>query len=90
MGKETIFMEEDIREFARQYRERYQPYKQYWNYEDGVVLAGYEALYRADGDSEAAGNPSALFLWEFLAQGDLSGAGVAGRPVYGAALPDRV
>ena len=51
MGKETIFMEEDIREFARQYRERYQPYKQYWNYEDGVVLTGYEALYRADGDS---------------------------------------
>ena len=51
MGKETIFMEEDIREYARQYRERYQPYKQYWNYEDGVVLTGYEALYRADGDS---------------------------------------
>ncbi len=47
----TVLREQEIRTFIREYLERYQPYKQYWNYEDGVVFAGCEALYRATGET---------------------------------------
>ena len=42
-------MDERIERFAAQYLEHYQPYKPYWNYEDGCVLLGCIDLYRATG-----------------------------------------
>ena len=42
---------EAIREFVERYLSEYRPYKQYWNYEDGCVLTGCVALYRATGEA---------------------------------------
>ena len=42
---------EDIQSFVSQYLASYQPYKSYWNYEDGCVLIGCVDLF------EATGNP---------------------------------
>ena len=39
----------EAKTFIAQYLERYTPYKDYWNYEDGCVLKGLIDLYRADG-----------------------------------------
>lgn len=41
---------EDIQAFIRQYLAAYQPYKSYWNYEDGCVLIGCADLFEATGD----------------------------------------
>ena len=41
----------DVNAFVRGYLERYQPYKAYWNYEDGCVLIGAIDLYRATGEA---------------------------------------
>ena len=40
----------DAREFALQVLKDYQPYKTYWNYEDGCMLIGCAELYLATGD----------------------------------------
>ena len=37
-------------DFIHQYLKQYRPFKPYWNYEDGCILLGCEALYRAAGD----------------------------------------
>lgn len=49
--KATVFMAEEIRTYIRQFLDRYEPYKTFWNYEDGVVLTGCEALYKATGEA---------------------------------------
>jgi len=36
--------------FIQSYLRQYQPYKPYWNYEDGCVLMGCRQLYEATGD----------------------------------------
>ena len=41
---------EGVDAFVDQYLKGYQPYKRYWNYEDGCVLKGCADLYRAAGD----------------------------------------
>ena len=41
---------DDIQSFVRQYLAAYQPYKSYWNYEDGCVLIGCADLYTVTGD----------------------------------------
>lgn len=41
----------DIQAYLQSYLSAYTPYKTYWNYEDGCVLSGCIALYRATGDS---------------------------------------
>lgn len=40
----------DIRAFLNDFLASYNPYKKYWNYEDGCVLKGCIDLYRATGD----------------------------------------
>ena len=39
-----------VNAFLTHYLKEYQPYKRYWNYEDGCVLKGCADLYRAVGD----------------------------------------
>lgn len=41
----------DIQAYLHAYLDSYQPYKSYWNYEDGCVLIGCIDLYRATGDA---------------------------------------
>ena len=41
---------EGVNAFIESFLEGYQPYKRYWNYEDGCVLKGCADLYRAAGD----------------------------------------
>ena len=41
----------DVKAFVQQYLQTYQPYKTYWNYEDGCVLKGLVDLYRATGEA---------------------------------------
>lgn len=41
---------EQVRAFAREFLAGYQPFKRYWNYEDGCVLKGCADLYRATGE----------------------------------------
>ena len=43
-------MDESCQAFISQYLNAYQPYKSYWNYEDGCVLKGCVDLYAATGD----------------------------------------
>lgn len=43
-------MSAQINDFVRQYLASYQPYKEFWNYEDGCVLTGCADLYAATGD----------------------------------------
>ena len=38
--------------YFKEYLSRYQPYKSYWNYEDGCVLKGCIDLYEATGDTD--------------------------------------
>lgn len=40
-----------VNPFINQYLNSYEPYKRYWNYEDGCVLKGCADLYRATGDT---------------------------------------
>ncbi|MDD3335125.1 MAG: glycoside hydrolase family 88 protein [Eubacteriales bacterium] len=40
----------DIQAYVQRYLRDYQPYKAYWNYEDGCVLTGCIRLYRASGE----------------------------------------
>ena len=40
-----------VEEFAKEYLKEYQPFKAYWNYEDGCVLMGAKQLYEATGDA---------------------------------------
>lgn len=42
---------DSIRDFAAGFLRGYQPYKTYWNYEDGCVLKGCADLYRATGEA---------------------------------------
>ena len=39
----------DVQAFIKQYLATYQPYKTYWNYEDGCILKGCADLYKTDG-----------------------------------------
>lgn len=48
--KQSLFHQGEIRTFIRQYLSAYQPYKTYWNYEDGCVLIGCVDLFEATGD----------------------------------------
>ena len=41
---------EGVNAFISRYLDEYQPYKHYWNYEDGCVLKGCADLYRATGE----------------------------------------
>lgn len=47
--------------FFAQYLQHYQPFKQYWNYEDGCVLLGCRRLYEATGSK-----PYAQFVLDYL------------------------
>lgn len=40
----------DIKAYLREFLGSYEPYKQYWNYEDGCVLKGCVDLYEATGE----------------------------------------
>lgn len=42
---------EKVERYIRRYLEKYQPYKNKWNYEDGCILSGAEYLYKSTGDS---------------------------------------
>ena len=42
----------DIQAFIDRYLREYQPYKKYWNYEDGCVLLGCVDLFRATGEAK--------------------------------------
>lgn len=42
---------EGVNAFIERYLSQYQPYKTYWNYEDGCVLKGAADLYRATGEA---------------------------------------
>ena len=37
--------------YVAQYLDKYHPYQTYWNYEDGVLLTGCQALYEATGEA---------------------------------------
>ena len=50
----------DIQAYLQSYLSAYTPYKTYWNYEDGCVLSGCVALYRATGDSQWRAARSAI------------------------------
>ena len=39
----------NVESYIRSYLEKYQPYKTYWNYEDGCILMGCQLLYEATG-----------------------------------------
>ncbi|MBR6761826.1 MAG: glycoside hydrolase family 88 protein [Oscillospiraceae bacterium] len=47
----------------RSYLEQYQPYKSYWNYEDGCVLTACQRLYEASGEAYYAD-----FVLQYLSQ----------------------
>ena len=41
----------NVQAFTLEFLKRFQPYKTYWNYEDGCVLKGCIDLYRATGEA---------------------------------------
>ena len=43
--------QERIHEYIKQYLKKYQPYQQYWNYEDGCLLMGCRRMYEATQES---------------------------------------
>ncbi len=49
--------------FFRSYLEQYQPYKSYWNYEDGCVLTACQRIYEASGEAYYAD-----FVLRYLSQ----------------------
>lgn len=52
-----------VNEFIDRYLKDYEPYKTYWNYEDGCVLKGCADLYRATGDGACR-----AFVLDYLAR----------------------
>ena len=50
-GHTEVCALDGVNGFIERYLKDYQPYKHYWNYEDGCVLKGCADLYRATGDA---------------------------------------
>ncbi len=48
-GKE-MQVDAKVQKFIDRFLKEYEPYKNYWNYEDGCVLLGCMGMYRATGD----------------------------------------
>ncbi len=52
-GREWTGMDQErVFTYIKQYLKKYQPYQQYWNYEDGCLLMGCRRMFEATGDNE--------------------------------------